>query len=90
MLTSRYLPATLFLLALLSRFALLNHPRQVVWDEFHFGKFVDGHINGEYFFDIHPPLGKLLLALSAWLGGYDGSQGWSRKMSKVSLKCLSS
>ena len=28
---------------------------------------------GRYFFDIHPPLGKLLLAAGAWLAGYDPS-----------------
>ena len=43
---------------------------QVVFDEYHFGKFVNGYITGEYFFDIHPPLGKLLLCLVAWMGGY--------------------
>ena len=51
---------------------------QVVFDEYHFGKFVNGYITGEYFFDIHPPFGKLLLSLVAWLGGYDGSQSWDK------------
>ena len=40
---------------------MLAYPRQVVWDEHHFGKFVNGYLSGAYFFDIHPPLGKLLL-----------------------------
>ena len=65
-------------LALLTRFAMLNYPRQVVFDEYHFGKFVDGYLRGEYFFDIHPPLGKLLLTASARLGGYNGTQTWDR------------
>ena len=51
---------------------------QVVFDEYHFGKFVNGYITGEYFFDIHPPLGKLLLCLVARMGGYDGSQSWDK------------
>ena len=51
---------------------------QVVFDEYHFGKFVNGYITGEYFFDIHPPLGKLLLCLVAWMGGYDGRQSWDK------------
>ena len=65
-------------LALVTRFAMLAYPRQVVWDEHHFGKFVNGYLSGAYFFDIHPPLGKLLLALSAWAGGYDGAQTWEK------------
>ena len=70
------LAGTLFVLALVTRFAFLKYPREVVFDEYHFGKFVNGYVLGEYFFDIHPPLGKLLLLLGAWAGGYDGSQGW--------------
>ena len=64
----------LLALGLLTRFSGLNWPRQVVFDEVHFGKFVSGYITGRYFFDIHPPLGKLLIALAAWAGGYDGKQ----------------
>ncbi len=32
----------------------------MVFDEVHFGKFISGYIRGTYFFDIHPPAGKLL------------------------------
>jgi len=68
----------LTIIAILTRFVMLNYPRQVVFDEFHFGKFINGYLTGEYFFDIHPPLGKLLLAFSGWLGGYDGkSMAWA-------------
>ncbi|KAL1507266.1 hypothetical protein AB1Y20_008115 [Prymnesium parvum] len=75
---SALLSGALLAAGLVTRFALLSYPRQVVWDEYHFGKFVNGYIHGEYFFDIHPPLGKLLLAATASAGGYDGRQSWDK------------
>ena len=42
----------------------------------HFGKFIGGYISGHYFFDIHPPFGKLLIALVAYLGGYHTTQAF--------------
>ncbi|MEW5805289.1 MAG: phospholipid carrier-dependent glycosyltransferase [Patescibacteria group bacterium] len=57
-------------LGLLTRFIFINQPNQTVFDEVHFGKFVSSYFTGKYYFDIHPPLGKLIIALGAWLGGY--------------------
>ncbi len=46
---------------------------QVVFDEVHFGKFISSYCcTHERFFDIHPPVGKLLIAGGAYLSGYDG------------------
>lgn len=52
----------LLALGLLTRFMFFGHPNQTVFDEVHFGKFVSGYYTKEYFFDIHPPLGKLAIA----------------------------
>jgi len=49
--------------------AFLSHPSQVVFDEVHFGKFVGAYFTGKYYFDIHPPLGKLMIAGWAKLNG---------------------
>jgi dolichyl-phosphate-mannose--protein O-mannosyl transferase len=48
----------------------LSQPQETVFDELHFGKFSSAYFTGVYYFDIHPPLGKLLLALGAFFGGY--------------------
>ncbi|KAK9467612.1 Dolichyl-phosphate-mannose-protein mannosyltransferase-domain-containing protein [Lipomyces arxii] len=56
-----------------TRFYKLYHPDQVVFDEVHFGKFASYYLQRTYFFDVHPPFGKLLFALVGYLVGYDGS-----------------
>jgi len=58
--------------AFLTRFWGISHPDQVVFDEVHFGKFASYYLEKTYFFDVHPPFGKLLFAFVGWLVGYDG------------------
>lgn len=53
-----------------TRFVFFGYPTSTVFDEVHFGKFITGYFTGEYFFDIHPPLAKLLLSLMGYIGGF--------------------
>ena len=62
----------LLIAALLVRVIFIHYPDEVVFDEVHFGKFASYYIKGEYFFDVHPPLAKLMIAAMAWLAGFDG------------------
>lgn len=55
----------LIVLGLITRFALITFPNSAVFDEVHFNYFAAFYYTGQYYYDIHPPLGKLLIALSA-------------------------
>lgn len=58
----RYYLLILITLGFLTHFIYFGHPNETVFDEVHFGKFISGYYTHEYFFDIHPPLGKLMIA----------------------------
>ncbi|KAJ3023940.1 hypothetical protein HKX48_009148 [Thoreauomyces humboldtii] len=45
---------------------------QVVFDEVHFGGFAAKYINQTFFMDVHPPLGKMMIAGSGLFAGFDG------------------
>ncbi|XP_061388961.1 protein O-mannosyl-transferase 2 [Musca vetustissima] len=65
--------AIVVLLTCCTRYYKVTEPDHVCWDETHFGKMGSWYINRTFFFDVHPPLGKMLIALSGYLTGYDGT-----------------
>ena len=71
----KYLPKSwpvwlILVVSAVVHFAYFGYPNQTVFDEVHFGKFITGYFTGEYFFDIHPPLAKLLMSLAGYWGGF--------------------
>ncbi|KAI8599916.1 Dolichyl-phosphate-mannose-protein mannosyltransferase-domain-containing protein, partial [Dissophora ornata] len=59
-------------IAVFVRIWKLAVPGAVVFDEQHFGGFAGDYLKGEFFMDIHPPLGKMLYAAVAYMLGFNG------------------
>ncbi|KAI8143626.1 glycosyltransferase family 39 protein [Fennellomyces sp. T-0311] len=51
----------------------LEEPHEVIFDEVHFGSFANKYIHRQFFFDVHPPLAKMIIALAGKAAGYDGN-----------------
>lgn len=68
----------LLFLSLVTRFVFLSFPAEVVFDEVHFGKFISAYFTHQYYFDIHPPLGKLMIAGAAQLFGFQPGLGFEK------------
>uniref|UniRef100_A0A3Q1H5A0 Protein O-mannosyl-transferase 2 n=1 Tax=Anabas testudineus TaxID=64144 RepID=A0A3Q1H5A0_ANATE len=56
-----------------TRLYKITEPPHVCWDETHFGKMGSYYINRTFFFDVHPPLGKMLIGFAGYMTGYDGT-----------------
>jgi dolichyl-phosphate-mannose--protein O-mannosyl transferase len=52
-----------------TRFWQLYFPEKVVFDETHFALYANKYLLNEYYFDVHPPLGKMLFALLLYFFG---------------------
>ncbi|XP_054714232.1 protein O-mannosyl-transferase 2-like [Uloborus diversus] len=61
-----------------TRLYKIEEPDHVCWDETHFGKMGSWYINHTFFFDVHPPLGKMLIGLSGKLTGYNGTFAFNK------------
>ena len=60
-------------LTILTRLYMIHKPAEVVFDEVHFGGFASHYLKRSYFFDVHPPLGKLIIASVGYLRNYKGT-----------------
>lgn len=68
---TKWLILIVLAVSIASHFAYFGHPNETVFDEVHFGKFISGYFTHEYFFDIHPPLGKLLISGMGAITGFE-------------------
>ena len=58
-----------------ARLYRLDFPRRLIWDEIYFPVFARDYLQGSPFFDLHPPLGKFIIAAGIVLVG-NTPVGW--------------
>lgn len=72
-------------IALFTRLWLIADPDLVTFDEVHFGNFTNWYIRKQFFFDIHPPLGKMIMAQIASFTQYKGDIDFGSKFGQSYL-----
>lgn len=68
----------LFTLAFCTRFYRLSTPRDIVFDELHYGRYVSMYLKNVFFFDQNPPLGKQLISAIVSAVGYEGNYTYTK------------
>ncbi|KAF0289159.1 Protein O-mannosyl-transferase 2 [Amphibalanus amphitrite] len=65
---------SLVIVTSLLRYYQIGDPPAVTWDEYHFLRFSQHYLNGTYFQDVHPPLGKMIIGGIGYLAGQNRTQ----------------
>lgn len=60
---------TLLILSLLTHFLYFGYPNRLVFDEIYYVNFASHYTTGTFYFDVHPPLDKMLEAGVGYLTG---------------------
>jgi dolichyl-phosphate-mannose-protein mannosyltransferase len=64
-----WLALVLLLLSSTVHFAYYGEPEEIVFDEVYFPRYASDYLTGSYYFDPHPPLGKMVIAGFGYLMG---------------------
>ncbi|MDE1975307.1 MAG: phospholipid carrier-dependent glycosyltransferase [Patescibacteria group bacterium] len=62
-------PAIVAAVSAVTHFVFFGYPAQVVFDETFAGRFLGDYARGSFFFDVHPPLAKLIVYAVGFLTG---------------------
>ncbi|KAJ2356755.1 Protein O-mannosyltransferase 2, partial [Coemansia erecta] len=68
-----WIATSLTLLCAFTRLYQIGKRDITSWDETHFGKFGAYYVNRTFYHDVHPPLAKMLIGLSEYVSGHNGT-----------------